>query len=890
MIKKFQKPILVEPKLKVEAKEAKWGLWSEIALFFLGLIGYLLCNITAIGIAISPILMVLIGALLFGGMIFLVWYKRIFFGVLGGLVGVGLLLFPLTFKALKYLWNAVSVFLNYIIYLLGIQEGYSGYLEQLTIDMEPYLKNESLLQRNLILVLILLGLVAAIFYALALFKRIPVMLAYIVPIIGLAPFFIYGIVPHYLPFCLFLSSLIGCYGQSLVQQMSRLNERKAKKLEKRQFRKKKEPKKGVKKEMLSTEERFSFAAANGQFGIIIAAAILVVTVLTAVIVYSQPIIQMDAFRGKLDQVSTQVMNTVFRKTYEKQLNVAGNMGDSTNVGMVMPAWRGLEVAEVTAHTDQPIYLRYRTTAELTADGWQIPGEAMLENYNKAVDYDFYEYTQYYDFLCLTAPSGDPLAAALDNYYSEDEGYLTDQVTVYPKYESSNLLGIPAGCTTKIPISEYEEVEREGDTVLFSRDNPVDRSYSFRVVSPTLSSGVFLAQFDSMWGKYLDIRAEHGETDPYMVREQEYSNFVNAYYTQNPEQVKNTIGNLSWRITGEYPGRLAKVQAVERYLRDNYTYSATRKRVVRADGSPGDAYDYIEYFLNQNEEKSGYCTLFASSMVVLLRDIGIPARLVTGYYTQPTWTDVEYYTAQLTDSDYHAWVEVYFDGVGWLTFDPTPGFGEIRNDYLLDLVDEEKEPIYESEFEMEYVPNDKYVKYSNDLPEPSQPKEEIDISGTIMDALNLDQENIVLKTVIRVILWILLAVLILFLIHLFHRGQLRRALRGDPTAGGARAYEMVLRLMQMRGFKFFEGETVGEFARRADNLELAPVSMKKVVPIFEKVLYSDLALSEEERREAADYLFALDKALMRRVNPIKGLWYRLTLWVKPKHKGMIWHFK
>ena len=893
MLKKFEKPILVEPELQVRAHAGRWGVWMEILLFYIGLVGYLLCNTTALGMSISPVLVGLLGAAVFAGMIFIVWYKRVFFGVLGGVAALALIAFPLTIRMGRYIGRSVSIFLNYVIYLLGSQEGYSGYLDQMTLDLEPYLKNESLLNRYLVSTLVLLSLVAAVFFALALFKRIPVMLAYIVPAIGLVPLFFYGIVPHYLAFSLFLCSLIGCYGQSLVQQMSRANKRKTKRLARAHFRtkkKNKEKKIREQKPALTTEQRLSFASANGQFGIVVALSMLVVTIATAWMVYSRPILQMDTFREKLDQVSTKVMNVVFRNAYEKQLNVAGEMGETKTIGLLMPSWRGLNVAQVSSHTDQPIYLRYRTTAALNAEGWQIPDENMLRNYNNAVDFDFYEYTQYYDFLCLTLPGGDPLEMAVDNYFSEDDGYLTDQITVFPQYKGSDLLGLPKGNTTKVPISEYSDLEREGDTLLHYNDTPSDREYSFRVVSPTLSSGVFLAKFDSIWSSYLSIRDEHANTNPYMVREQEYSNFVNAYYTQNPEEIKAVIGNKAWEIAGNYESRLAKVQSIERYLRKTYTYKAERKRIVRADGTPGDAFDYLEYFLNQNEDMTGYCTLFASSMTVMLRDMGIPARVVTGYYAKPEWTDVEYYTAKLVDSNYHAWVEVYFDGFGWVIFDPTPGFGEKKNYYLLEVTDGTTEEVYETEAEVEYVPPDNYVKYSNVLPEPTIKEEEPDLSDRIIDALNLDQENLVLKTVIRVILWVMLIALLIFAVWFFHHWQLKRALRGRPAEGVAAAYKMVLRLMQMRGFKFFEGETLSEFATRADNLALAPLLLAKVVPIFEKSLYSEVLISEKERQAAAKYLFALDKSLMRRAGPFKGLWYRLTLWVRPKHKSMIWHFK
>ena len=115
------------------------------------------------------------------------------------------------------------------------------------------------------------------------------------------------------------------------------------------------------------------------------------------------------------------------------------------------------------------------------------------------------------------------------------------------------------------------------------------------------------------------------------------------------------------------------------------------------------------------------------------------------------------------------------------------------------------------------------------------------------------------------------------------------LRGSPAEGVRKGYYLILRMMQMQGFKFFEGELLEEFARRSDNLQLAPEKLEPIVPILQKALYSDLPLTEEEREKVADYVFALDKVVFRRANPIKAFWYKLTLKVKPRHKAMIWSF-
>ena len=77
-----------------------------------------------------------------------------------------------------------------------------------------------------------------------------------------------------------------------------------------------------------------------------------------------------------------------------------------------------------------------------------------------------------------------------------------------------------------------------------------------------------------------------------------------------------------------------------------------------------------------ETRTGYCQHFAGAMAVMLRLLGVPARVavgfVPGHYRGGTWT--------VTDHDAHAWVEVWFRNYGWLPFDPTPGRGRLSGLY------------------------------------------------------------------------------------------------------------------------------------------------------------------------------------------------------------------
>ena len=77
-------------------------------------------------------------------------------------------------------------------------------------------------------------------------------------------------------------------------------------------------------------------------------------------------------------------------------------------------------------------------------------------------------------------------------------------------------------------------------------------------------------------------------------------------------------------------------------------------------------------------KSGYCQHFAGAMALMLRYLGIPARVAAGF-TSGAY-DADRRTWRVNDRNAHTWVEVWFDGYGWLPFDPTPGRGNLGGTY------------------------------------------------------------------------------------------------------------------------------------------------------------------------------------------------------------------
>lgn len=128
----------------------------------------------------------------------------------------------------------------------------------------------------------------------------------------------------------------------------------------------------------------------------------------------------------------------------------------------------------------------------------------------------------------------------------------------------------------------------------------------------------------------------------------------------PPIVAETAQQIQRDYNTETPYDTAR--AVERYLVYDggfvYNLDVSYRRADKA----------IEEFLGDGRE--GFCTQFATSMVLLLREQGIPARVVYGSTTGQEAGPGEYV---VTGSNMHTWVEAYFPGVGWYPFDPTPGF-------------------------------------------------------------------------------------------------------------------------------------------------------------------------------------------------------------------------
>jgi Transglutaminase-like superfamily/TgpA N-terminal domain len=119
-----------------------------------------------------------------------------------------------------------------------------------------------------------------------------------------------------------------------------------------------------------------------------------------------------------------------------------------------------------------------------------------------------------------------------------------------------------------------------------------------------------------------------------------------------------VARLAGRLANAQPNAYDAVVAIQDFLRTRYRY----------DEQPPERHLPLRAFLF--EDRIGYCQQFSGAMALMLRTVGIPSRIAAGF-SPGERVSAGANQFEVTDLDAHSWVEVYFNGIGWVPFDPTP---------------------------------------------------------------------------------------------------------------------------------------------------------------------------------------------------------------------------
>ena len=147
--------------------------------------------------------------------------------------------------------------------------------------------------------------------------------------------------------------------------------------------------------------------------------------------------------------------------------------------------------------------------------------------------------------------------------------------------------------------------------------------------------------------------------------EDYRNYVGEIYRKytKTDGVSDEVGEILNKLKENSSGRYETMKRLEAYLSSmEYT---TKDAALPADIADGKS--FLDYFLLTS--RRGYCMHYATAFVLMARELGVPCRYVHGYAVGTDGAE----NVRVTQNNAHAWAEVYFDNVGWVAFEPTPGY-------------------------------------------------------------------------------------------------------------------------------------------------------------------------------------------------------------------------
>ncbi len=211
--------------------------------------------------------------------------------------------------------------------------------------------------------------------------------------------------------------------------------------------------------------------------------------------------------------------------------------------------------------------------------------------------------------------------------------------------------------------------------VYTPNLPLYSSYPVKVVAEAVSEDgaqgnitALMADPPLRTGQNFRLQAwiTNASVEQLQMAGEEYPDWVVQRYLQLPEEIPTRVVQLAQQITIDAKTPYEKAEAVTKYLRDHITY------VQAVPPVPQDR-DMVDWFLFT--QRAGFCNYYASAEVVLLRAMGVPARLAVGFAEGDSEITRDEFTIRRRHG--HAWPEVYFPGTGWVEFEPTVTYPEIQ---------------------------------------------------------------------------------------------------------------------------------------------------------------------------------------------------------------------
>ena len=334
-------------------------------------------------------------------------------------------------------------------------------------------------------------------------------------------------------------------------------------------------------------------------------------------------------------------------------------------------------------------------------------------------------------------------------------------------------------------------------------------------------------------------------------------------------VRNASSGINVRsISGRHEAAMAIID----FLSDRMVYTLSPK-------TPSSDREYVnaaESFLFDTGE--GYCVQYATSAVMLLRALGIPARYAEGYITGtyaqlPEEDTPGSFSSTILDSNAHAWVEVYYDYYGWVQYEATAPY--YAGMYIRAEAEEQNRPSGSLGYDEEYYED---TEYTDDPIFTLPDKDTFVTTGTVIGVFA-----------------VILAAAAIAIVVVVLRRRVREAEQERTTlltnacsrtldaeqryAAARRIDDRILRLLQLKKLTPNPGEHQREFAARVD-AELGRFASDSFAHVSEAMLACEFGtgISQHELERIARFSDQLRALVLRSANVFERLWFRFILLV------------
>lgn len=396
----------------------------------------------------------------------------------------------------------------------------------------------------------------------------------------------------------------------------------------------------------------------------------------------------------------------------------------------------------------------------------------------------------------------------------------------------------------------ERLIRNQGSYVYDTLSPAEYSKFLRTVNRTFSN--IYTNYTASPKNYYEKISGAEDFEGLLKKRAEY---IRETYLGLPGSVGVRTYALAEKITAECDNDYDKMKAIAEYL-GQYEYTTSPGKI------PKDT-DAVEYFLF--ETKKGYCTYFASAAAILGRCVGIPTRYVQGYLLDIGRMGA-YSSYEVEENQAHAWIEAYIEGVGWLTFDATPGSFEYLyqrwdNPYVT-YIDEEPDdnPEKADNPDEERKPSVGDVSGETDGEDESLPEEETTSGSSFVtksDEAAADGETKPEKSVLgSLVMYAMLAAAVLIIVYLI-QSKVRESRfwhiyeKSEPSMKVYLDMWMLLWLFGRAGFSIGIDEPLSAYIDRIKhNYPEQEEALVETARVYQRIRYSEnKAPTPEEQRMA-----------------------------------------